>query len=319
MGRRRLTWPTCLLVLVILASRASAYPDRPIELTVPFAVGGGSDIMARTIAAIMQQENLLPQPIVVVNRPGGNGILGYQHVGLKTGDPYVLSAATPSFLIQPLLGRMKLTYRDYTLIAGLALDDFTLIVRADSAHRSVADLITAARRSPKAVTVGGSSAPSSDSMIAHLVERAAGVQLNYVPFKGGGEVLTNLLGGHIEVASANPGEALEQIAAKRVRALAVASERRLASLPDVPTLREVGIDVVVTQWRGVVAPKGVPPEAQAALATAFKRLTESKAWSQYVRDNNLTPLYLTPEAFGRYLDSEAEKMARTLREMGQIQ
>ena len=297
---------------------ASAYPERPIELTVPFAAGGGSDIMARTIAAIMQQEKLLPQPIVVVNRPGGNGILGYLHVGLKAGEPHVLTAATPSFLIQPLLGRMKLTYRDYTLIAGLALDEFVLIVRADSPHRSVADLIAAARRSPKAVTVGGSSTPSTDSMIAHLVERATGAQFNYVPFKGGGEVMTNLLGGHIEVASANPGEALDQLEAKRIRPLAVASERRLHSLPDVPTLRESGIDVVVTQWRGVVAPKGIPPDAQAVLAAAFKRLTESKPWLHYVRENNLTPLYLAPEAFGRYLDSEAEKMARTLREMGLI-
>lgn len=317
-GRVTLAW--CLLAgLLALAAPANAYPERPIELTVPFAAGGGSDIMARMIAVIMQREKLLPQPVVVVNRPGGNGILGYLHVGLKTGDPYVLTAATPSFLIQPLLGRMKLTYRDYTPIAGLALDEFALVVRADSAHRSVADLIAAARRSPKAVTVGGSSAPSSDSMIAHLVERAAGVQFNYVPFKGGGEVITNLLGGHIEVASANPGEALDQLEAKRLRALAVASERRLVSLPDVPTLRESGIDVVVTQWRGVMAPKGVPPETQAVLATAFKRLSESKAWAQYARDNNLTPFYLAPEAFGRYLDSEVEKMARTLREMGLIQ
>jgi putative tricarboxylic transport membrane protein len=317
---RVLTYVVCTLAgIAVPTSRAIAYPDRPLELTVPFAAGGGSDIMARTIATIMQHEKLLSQPIVVVNRPGGNGVLGYLHVGQRAGDPYALSAATPSFLIQPLLGRMKLTYRDYTLVAGLALDEFVLIVRADSPHRSVADLVVAARRAPKAVTVGGSSAPSSDSIIAHLVERATGAQFNYVPFKGGGEVLTNLLGGHIEVASANPGEMLDQLEAKRIRALAVASERRLASLPDVPTLRESGIDVVVTQWRGVVAPKGMPADAQATLALAFKRMTESKTWTQYVRDNNLTPFHLAPEAFGRFLDSEVEKMARILREMGLIQ
>jgi putative tricarboxylic transport membrane protein len=298
-----------------LAAPAHAYPDRPIELQVPFAAGGGSDIMARTIAAIMAQEKLLPQPVVVVNRPGANGILGYQHVALKAGDPYILTAATPSFLIQPLLGRMKLTYRDYTLIAGLALDDFALVVRADAPYRSVGDLIAAARRAPGAVSVGGSSVPSSDSMLAHLVGRAAGVELNYVPFKGGGEVLTNLLGGHIQVASANPGEVLEQLETKRLRALVVASERRLVSLPDVPTLRESGLDVVVTQWRGVVAPKELPPEARAVLVTAFRRLAESAAWARYVRENNLTPFYLDPEAFGRYLDSEVDKLGRTLREM----
>jgi putative tricarboxylic transport membrane protein len=318
--RRRvaLGWWCLVVGLLVPAGPTSAYPERPIELTVPFAAGGGSDLMARIIAVIMQREKLLPQPLVVVNRPGGNGVLGYLHVGMKTGDPYVLTAATPSLLIQPLLDRMKLTYRDYTLIAGLALDEFALIVRADSPHRTVDDLVAAARRAPRTVTVGGSSVPSSDSIIAHQVERATGAQLTYVPFKGGGEVMTNLLGGHIEVASANPGEALDQLEAKGIRVLAVASERRLTSLPDVPTLRESGIDVVVTQWRGVVAPRDVRPEARAVLVAAFKRLSESPAWAQYIRDNNLTAHYLGPEAFGRYLETEANRMARTLQEMGLI-
>ena len=313
-----LAW--CVLIgLFAPAAQASGYPDKPIEFTVPFAVGGGSDIMARVIAAIVERDNLLPQPVVVVNRPGANGILGYLHVGLKSGNPYVVSAATPSFVIQPLLGRMQLTHRDYTPIAGLALDEFVLVVRTASPHHTVGDLITAARRVPKGVAVGGSSTPSSDSIMAHLLERATGVRLNYVPFKGGGEVMTNLLGGHIDVASANPAEVLDHVQAGQIRVLAAASERRLASLPQVPTLRESGIDVVVTQWRGVVAPKGLPPEAQTALVTAFKRVSESKAWERYLRENNLTPLYLSPEAFSRYLDAEAEKMLRILGEMGLLQ
>ena len=316
--RRRVTRTGSLVaaLLTLAAAQASAYPERPIELTVPFAAGGGSDLMARMIATIVQREKLLSQPVVVVNRPGGNGVLGYQHVGQRAGDPYVLSAATPSFLIQPLLGRMNLTYRDFTLIAGLVLDEFVLLVRADAPYRGVEDLVAAARRAPKAVTIGGSSAPSTDSMIAHLVERATGVQFNYVPFRGGGEVVTNLLGGHIGVASANPGEALDLLEAKRVRALAVASERRLVSLPDVPTLREGGVDVVVTQWRGVVAPRGLPAEAREELVSAFKRLAESPAWAQFVRTNTLTPFYLGPEAFARHLDAEVERTARILREMG---
>ena len=112
----------------------------------PFAAGGGSDIMARTIAAMMEKEKILPQPLVVVNRPGASGVLGYMHVGQKTGDPYVITTATNSFIIQPLLGKMKLDYREYTLVAGLALDEFVLIVPANSPHRTVRDLIEAARR-----------------------------------------------------------------------------------------------------------------------------------------------------------------------------
>ena len=119
------------ILIVAIQSHAAisaGFPEKPIEFTVPFAAGGGSDIMARTIAAMMEKEKILPQPLVVVNRAGASGVLGYMHVGQKTGDPCVITTATNSFTIQPLLGKMKLDYREYTLIAGLALDEFVLIV-----------------------------------------------------------------------------------------------------------------------------------------------------------------------------------------------
>jgi putative tricarboxylic transport membrane protein len=313
-----------LSVMLIVAIQSdfaipASFPEKPIEFTVPFAAGGGSDIMARTIAAIIEKEKILPQPLVVVNRAGASGVLGYMHVGQKTGDPYALTTATNSFVIQPLLGKMKLDYREYTLIAGLALDEFVLVVPANSPHRTVRDLIDAARRAPKNVKVGGSSAPSIDSIITHLVEKATGTQFNFIAFKSGGEVMTNLLGSHIDVASANPGEALTQIQAKKARVLAAASAKRLASLPDVPTLRESGIDVVATQWRGVAAPKGLPKEAEAALISAFKRLSESKMWQEnYLKENNLTPQYMAPEEFRRYLDTDTQQTRQILTEMGLI-
>jgi putative tricarboxylic transport membrane protein len=309
-----------LAVAVALACQAeAAFPEKPVEVTVPFAAGGGSDIMARTIAAIMEQEKILPQPLVVVNRPGASGVLGYMHVGQKTGDPYVLTTATSSFVIQSLLGKMKLSYRDYTLIGGLALDEFVLVVPATSPYRKFGELVDAARRSPKMVKIGGTSAPSIDSIITHLVEKATGSQLNFIAFKSGGEVMTNLLGNHIDLASANPGEALTQIQAKKARVLAAASEKRLSTLPDVPTLRELGVDVVVNQWRGVAAPKEIPKEAESVLISAFKRLADSKAWKEkYLTENNLTPFYLPPEEFRRYLDSDTEKTGQILRSMGLI-
>ncbi len=310
-----------MLIVAIQSGTAvsAGFPEKPIEFTVPFAPGGGSDIMARTIAAMIEKEKILAQPLVVVNRAGASGVLGYMHVGQKTGDPYVITTATNSFVIQPLLGKMKLDYRDYTLVAGLALDEFVLVVPASSPHRTVRDLIEAARRAPKNVKVGGSSAPSIDSIITHMVEKATGVQFNFIAFKSGGEVMTNLLGSHIDVASANPGEALTQIQAKKARVLAAASAKRLASLPDVPTLRESGVDVVATQWRGVAAPKGIPKEAEAALISAFKRLSDSKTWQEsYLKENNLTPQYMAPEEFRRYLDSDTQQTRQILTEMGLI-
>jgi putative tricarboxylic transport membrane protein len=321
-ARQKILLSLGLMLIVAIRSGAAisaGFPEKPIEFTVPFAAGGGSDIMARTIAAMMEKEKILPQPLVVVNRPGASGVLGYMHVGQKTGDPYVITTATNSFIIQPLLGKMKLDYREYTLVAGLALDEFVLIVPANSPHRTVRDLIEAAKRAPKNVKVGGSSAPSIDSIITHLVEKATGVQFNFIAFKSGGEVMTNLLGSHIDVASANPGEGLTQIQAKKARVLAAASAKRLASLPDVPTLRESGIDVIATQWRGVAAPKGLPKEAEAVLVAAFKRLSDSKVWQEkYLAENNLTPYYMAPEQFGRYLEEDTQKTRQILTEMGLI-
>ena len=219
-----------LAVAIPAGALPAGFPDKPIEFTVPFAAGGGSDIMARTIAAIIEKEKILPQPLVVVNRAGASGVLGYMHVAQKTGDPYLLTTATNSFTIQPLLGKMKADYRDYSLIAGLALDEFVLVVPANSPYKTVRDLIDGARRAAKEVKIGGTSAPSIDTIITHLVEKATGVQLNFIAFKSGGEVMTALLGSHIDVASANPGEALTQIQAKKARVLAAASTKRLAGL-----------------------------------------------------------------------------------------
>lgn len=308
---------TLALTLVASGIGEAAFPERPIELTVPFAAGGGSDIMARTIATIMEQEKLLTQPLVVVNRPGASGVLGYTFVGNKAGDPYALSTATSSFIIQPLLGKMKITHREYTLVAGLALDEFLIVVRSDSPFKTMADLLVAARKEPKSVKIGGTSVPSIDSIIASLIEKAAGVQFNFIAFKSGGEVMLNLLGGNIDVASANPGEALTQIEAKKARALGSLSAKRLESFPDVPTLREQGIDVVFSQWRGVVAPRDLPKEAEQVLVAAFQRLSESKAWREkYLKENNLTPLYMPPAEFRKYLDAEWERFGQILREMG---
>ncbi|MBI3003182.1 MAG: tripartite tricarboxylate transporter substrate binding protein [candidate division NC10 bacterium] len=212
---------------------------------------------------------------------------------------------------------MKISHRDYTLVAGLALDEFLIVVRSDSPFKTMADLLAAARKEPKAVKIGGTSVPSIDSIIAHLIEKTAGVQFNFIAFKSGGEVMLNLLGGNIDVASANPGEALTQIEAKKARALGSLSAKRLAIFPGVPTLREQGVDLVFNQWRGVVAPRGLPKDAEEALVAAFRRLSESRTWQdKYLKENNLTPLYMPPAEFRKYLDAEWEQYGRILREMG---
>lgn len=296
-----------------------AYPSRPIEFVVPFGAGGGSDILARTIARIMQEERIITVPITVTNRPGGSGAVGWSYVLSKRGDPYVLTTISGSFWTTPLVGQAPFTIRDFTPLAGIARDTFFLIVRAESTYRTLRDIVGASRQAPESVSVGGSAVASDDRVTTALLERAATIKLTYIPFGGSGPALTALLGGHISSVWLNPAEALEQLRANKVRALAVTETQRLAEFPAVPTFRELGYDVVWQQYRGVAMPPGVPADAVRTMAAAFDRLCRSRRWQQeYIRPNLLVPACEGPEEFGRTVQTVNDRYVRIFTELGII-
>lgn len=301
---------------VVAGGEAAGFPEKPITLVVHAGAGGGSDIFSRTMSAANDKEKYLPQPIVVENKPGGSGAISFAYVAGKKGDPYFMLTAVTSFLTTPILRKSQIGYKDFTPLANFAFDEYMLMVKGDSKYKTVKDVIAFAKANPKKMTVGGTQLGSSDSVCSYLLEKAAGVQLNYIVFNSGGEVNAALMGGHIDLAVSNPGEALELAKANKVRLLGVYSEKRLPGAPDVPTLKEQGLDVTYVQNRGLVAPAGIPEDARKTIEVAFQKYMKSETFKKYVAENMLSEAWMDGPTFGKWLDKEHARYSELLKEMG---
>jgi putative tricarboxylic transport membrane protein len=264
-------------------------PDRPVEFVVQAAAGGGSDIFARTIAKILTSEKIVTVPVNVVNKPGGSGAVAYAYMRTKKGDPHVIGTATSTYLTTPIQGHSPLTYKDFTNIAVLCVEDYVGVVRSDSPYKTLKDLVEAARKKPNGIRIGGSSVGSSDSIIENRLEKAAGIQLNYIVFQSGGEVNAALLGGSVDLATPNPSEAAQLIAAGRLHPIAMFSPERLENFPKVPTAREQGFNVTLEQHRAVLAAGGLTTDQSLFWQNAMSRLFQSAEFKKYLKENGLRP------------------------------
>jgi putative tricarboxylic transport membrane protein len=321
-----LRWKSVLVVLAVVTlslalagtSLAAKFPEKPITLIVHAGAGGGSDIFSRTLSAAFDKEKLLPQPIVVENKPGGSGAIAFAYVAGKKGDPHFLLTAVTSFLTTPILRKSTSNHKDFTSIANFAFDEYIVIVKADSKYKTTKDLIAAAKAAPKKITVGGTQLGSSDSVCAYLLEKTGGVQFNFIVFNSGGEVNAALMGGHIDWAVANPGEALELAKAGKVRTLGVFAEKRLPGAPDVPTLKEQGFDAIYVQNRGLVAPGGVSAEVRKVYEDVFQRYMKTDIWKSYLKENLLSEAWMDGATFGKWLEKEHGRYAEMLKDMGLV-
>ncbi|MHB8926394.1 MAG: tripartite tricarboxylate transporter substrate binding protein [Bacillota bacterium] len=313
-----------LIALVVTSGCSSlslaGYPKKPIEFVVPFGPGGGSDILARSIASAFDADKILKKPLTVVNKAGGSGAIGYAYVAEKKGDPYYLGTVSSSFWTTPLINKSDLNYTKFTMVAGLAYDGYVLLVKKGSKYKAPADMVAALKAKPKSVNIGGTGMTSDDRVVTYLWEKESGIQFNYVPFNSGGEVMTNLLGGHIDAAWANPGEALGQIEAGTAVPIAVASPDRFAKLANVPTMKELGFSTVsFMQLRGVCAPTGLPDSALKALEAAFKKMTESTKWTKdYVEKNMIVGTFMDSKTFTDAVAKQNDLYKKALTELGVI-
>jgi putative tricarboxylic transport membrane protein len=294
-------------------------PERDVEFVVHAAAGGGSDIQARTMEQVIRANNLYPRNIAVVNKAGGSGAVAFADVAGKRGNPYVWLTATTSFFTTPARGQVPVSYRDFTMLARLSDDQFFIVVRNDSPLRTMGDLVNAARANPRGITWGGTNVGADDHILMYLVQQATGTQFNFISLQSGGEVMTNILGGHVQVASANPGEALPQIEGGTVRLLAASGDQRMPAFPDVPTLQEQNIDVVFDQTRMIAAPGGIPNEAKQYWANMFYRMTQTQGWQQYLENNEQTPNFMYGEELDRFVQERNETYVQILNDLGLVQ
>lgn len=255
---------TVLATLALLGTSAvvaaqDKYPSRPIEIIVPYAAGGGSDIMLRNVVKIIEQHKLVPVPIAVVNKPGGGGAIARTQFSQARPDGYTLGVMDPNPVLQQLLGEAPQNYKtDFTYIAKLVDDVNFLIVKADSPIKTLKDAVAEAKKKGKRFSIAGTATGSQDHMASLDFDKAIGQETTYLVTKAGSEVMTTLLGGHIDAGWANPSECVEQIKAGQVRALGVADNKRLGDFPDVPTFKESGVDMVSYNWRGIGGPPKLP-------------------------------------------------------------
>src|SRR4030043_785847 len=291
-----------ILAFVIGAQAADWKPTKPIEFVAPCAPGGGSDVLARSIASIIESQKLCPQPLLVVNRAGGSGLVGTTSVVQQKGNPHVLVTFTPGQAQAALVaGKGAPTFRELTPICNLALDEQLIVVKTDSPLKTIRDVIAEAKKRPGELTIAGTGAGQDDQICQSLFERSAGIKLRYVPFKSGGECITALLGGHVNMIWANPPEFVPQYEAKMVRPVAVAKATRMTDFPDDPALKEIGHDVTYFFYRGIMAAQDIPAETAAFYENMFKRMAESSSW----KENYLKKYMLSPNWMGR---TELEKV-----------
>lgn len=274
---------------------ADNYPNEDIKFIVPFGAGGGSDVLSRTIIKVIQSLDLIPVNMLVENRPGGSGAIGYKQLADQRGSPYTLGTVSVSFFTTPLLGASPVNHEDFTPVAAIAMSPYLLVVRADSDIESMDDLLSHDRLSTSTVGV-----VSDAALLSQMLQEETGTTIDAVPFDGEGDAMAALLGRHIDFMFGNPGEVLPQVEAGKLRVIAVSTNDRIQSLPNVPTLKEQGFNVVHTQLRGIVMPADVPGETVQYWENILKKVANSDEWKeQYLDRFKDEPYFMGSDEFSQ--------------------
>src|SRR5499427_7017042 len=266
-------------------AEAAWQPTRPVEFIVPAGTGGGADQMARVIQGIVTKHNLMPTAMVVINKAGGAGGEGFLDVKASRGNPHKLVVTLSNLFTTPLATGIPFNWKDLTPVAMMALDEFVLWVNADTPYKTAQEYIKAIKAAPPGqFKMGGTGSKQEDQIITVAIEKSAGVRMTYIPFKGGGEVAVQLVGGHVDSTVNNPIEAVAQWRGGKLRPLCVFDQKRMPykakvtdkmSWSDIPACKEQGLDVDYLMLRGIFMPGGVSQDQVDYYVQLFKRLRDT--------------------------------------------
>ena len=314
-----------LLATVILCGLGSALPAlaqvKSLEILVPAAPGGGWDQTARAMQEVLQAEQLASR-IQVTNIPGAGGTIGLaQFVTSKEGKGNAVMTGGSVMMGAIIMNQSAVSLDDVTPLARLTGEYGVLVVPADSAIKSVQDLVAKLKADPGSVSWGGGSAGGTDQILAGLIAKSAGVEatkVNYIAHGGGGEALSSILGGHVTVGVSGWQEFAPQVAAGKLRAIGIAAPERVPGI-DVPTLKEQGIDIELVSWRAVFAPPGIKDKDLATLSDAIGKMVKSASWQSVLTERGWLDLYQPHDQFVVSLKEEGEATAAVLKELGLAQ
>ena len=302
-----------LSFMVVMPGWAADFPTKEVQIIIPWAAGGATDLIFRALAATTGK--YLGKAVVVVNRPGGGGAVGYTE-GMKAApDGYTLTAAVTPMTILPHQVTTAFTYKNFEPILNVVSDPSMFLIRSDAPWKSLKEFLDYAKQNPDMITVGNSGAGGGVHLVALAFEKAAGVKFNHIPFSGGGPSVTAILGGHVNAVSVSPPEGIPQIQAGKLKIIALFAEKRLAMFPDVPTVKEQGINFAMGMWRGLAAPKGTPPDVIKKLHDAFKQGMDDPVLKKNATDMAVNLDYLGPEAFGKLIAGDHEFYGKLVKDM----
>jgi tripartite-type tricarboxylate transporter receptor subunit TctC len=300
------------------AALAQAYPTRPITLIVPWGAGGGTDATARIIGSLLEKD--LGQPVTVVNRTGGSGVVGHSAIASAAPDGYTLGMATVEIGMMHWQGLTELSGTSYTPLGLVNADPAGLQVRADSPYKTVQELLAAIKASPGKFKASG----TGQGGIWHLAiagllrdQKIDPAALPWVPSNGAAPGLQDMIAGGVEVAPVSLPEARSLIDAGKVRSLAVMNATPSALYPNVPTLKAaLGSDWTMAAWRGLVAPKGIPAEARDKLAAAIKKVAASKDYTEFMAKQGYGVIYAAPDDFAKFMAKSDAELGATMKAVG---
>jgi tripartite-type tricarboxylate transporter receptor subunit TctC len=300
------------------AAQAQSYPSRPITLIVPWGAGGGTDATARIVGTLLEKE--LGQPVNVVNRTGGNGVVGHSAIATAPPDGYTLGMITVEISMMHWAGLTQLTPTDYTPIALMNIDPAGVTVRADSPYKNLNDLVNAVKANPGKFKASG----TGQGGIWHLalagmlkdlkLENSA---VPWVPSNGAAPAMNDLAAGGIEMVTCSLPEARALIDAGKARPLAVMASQPSALYPNVPTLKTAtGSNWTIGAWRGIAAPKGLPADIQAKLGTALKKIYDSQDFQGFMQQRGFGTIYADAKGFEQFMAKGDADMGNVMKSLG---
>jgi tripartite-type tricarboxylate transporter receptor subunit TctC len=278
------------------------YPEKKIRFVAAFAPGGGSDLVARTLAKYTNP--YLDNRLYVENVTGAGGAIGFREGAKAPPDGYTLTMMVTGLTASPHVVKDFPSYDLFDPICIVAQDPMTLTVNMESRFKTVQDLISYAKANPEKASVSTAGVGSINHLAIGSFADAIGAQFNLVPYKGSNPALVAAIGGHVDVAVSGCSEAITLVEGKKLRPLVVLGMKRSRLYPDVPTARELGFDAVIYQWRGVGVPKGIPKEVEGVLVEAFRKAMEDEECKKFMDQVGLERIYLGPKEAGAWLKAQ---------------
>ncbi len=310
-----------VLLAALLCAATSVfaqYPQRPVQLIVPWGAGGGTDATARIIATLLEKE--LKQPFSVVNRTGGSGVVGHDAIAKAPADGYTLGMITVEITMMHHVGLTQLKHTDYTPIGLVNADPAGIHVRADSPYKSVKDLIAAIKANPGKMKASGTGQGGIWHLAIAGLLKEQGIDpsaLPWVPSNGAAPGMQDMVAGGVDVVPCSIPEARAMIDAGKARALAIMDANPPALYPNVPTLKkEIGSDWAIAAWRVIAAPKGIPAEAQKTLATALKKVYDSKDYKDFMASRGFGVIWADPQDTTKFMAQSDANLGAALKAVG---